>query len=281
MSAVAMFPGQGIPSTSVDRDEIAQVLPELLATCETTLGCDPFALETWPTAVAQPLIYLASLARWTTRKASWQGDWLVGHSLGELTALAAGGALDPLDGLHLVMRRGTLTEQAAALASAPTGMLAVGCDATTAQTISEVAGTVVANDNAPTQVVLAGEASALEHAADIARERGLSCRYLAVNAAFHSPWMEPAVEPFSAELRRCAFARPRIPVVSCITCRPIEDPRAELSAALVAPVRWRELVVTLVERGVVRFDEIGPGAVLSKLVRRTAGHLVPSPVGEG
>lgn len=275
-----MFPGQGLVPTSVDRDEIAHVLPELLVACEAGLGCDPFALRAWPTSVAQPLIYLASLARWSARETSGDVDCLVGHSLGELTALAAGGALDPLEGLHLVMRRGELTERAAALASAPTGMLAMGCDAATARLIGEISGTVVANDNAPTQVVLAGEASSLEQAADLARERRVSCRPLAVSAAFHSPWMDPAVEPFADALRRCTFAPPQLPVISCITCKPIEDPRTELSAALVAPVRWRELVLTLAARGVAQFEEVGPGAVLSKLVRRTVGLRAPAPAPE-
>ncbi|MGB2711204.1 MAG: ACP S-malonyltransferase [Conexibacter sp.] len=279
MSTVAMFPGQGIAPSSVDREEIAQALPELLAACEALLACDPFAMETWPTSVAQPLIYVASLARWTMHRASWRADWLIGHSLGELTALVAAGALDRMDGLRLVVRRGQLTEQAAAAAPSPTGMLALGCDAATGETIAALAGAVVANDNAPAQVVLAGDAAALQRAEDITRERSLSCRRLTVGAAFHSPWMAGAMEPLAEELHRCTFAPPQIPVISCITCRPIVDPYAELSGALVASVRWRELVLTLVERGAERFEEVGPGTVLGKLVRRTIGRSVSVPAG--
>ena len=124
-------------------------------------------------------------------------------------------------------------------------------------------GVALANDNSPRQVVLAGASADLDELEDMRGKR------LPVAGAFHSPLMRPAVEGFRAELARAEFREPTVPVISCVTARPFEDPREELAAALTSPVRWVDVLGTLHERGVRRFVETGPGSVLTGLVRKT------------
>lgn len=262
---VAMFPGQGLFPGEVSRQELARELPHLLDRCEELLGLDPFELREWPTSVAQPVIYCASLARW--RRGVDCVEVVAGHSMGEITALAAAGAMAPEDGLEAVVRRGRLTEEVAA--GTGTGMLAVGVPIEVGEELADEVGAVVANDNSPQQVVLSGPNAALERAAAIAVERNWRRFRLPVPGAFHSAWMDPAVEPFRAVLRGIRFEEPRVPVVSCITREPIEDPVEDLSRALVSRVRWRELLLDLHARGVDRFHDIGPGDMLRKLARLT------------
>ena len=142
------------------------------------------------------------------------------------------------------------------------------------------AGVTVANDNAPGQVVLSGDRDALARAEELARERGRRALPLDVAGAFHSPAMEPAVEPFRARAgRRSSCTSPRFPVVSCSTAEPFDDVRAELAAALTRPVRWRETVLALRDAGVAGFVEVGPGKVLARLGKRIAPDMpVEEPV---
>jgi malonyl CoA-acyl carrier protein transacylase len=134
--------------------------------------------------------------------------------------------------------------------------------------IAQATSVVVANDNAPGQIVLAGDRDDLESVEDLAGERGLRAIALPVAGAFHSPSMEPAVAPFRAALDEVNIAEPRFPVISCATAQPFEDVRAELAAALRRPVRWRETFEALHEAGARRFVEVGPGKVLARLGKR-------------
>jgi [acyl-carrier-protein] S-malonyltransferase len=130
-------------------------------------------------------------------------------------------------------------------------------------------GLVLANDNAPGQLVLAGPLAAAEAAAERAREAGARGRLLNVAGAFHSPLMAPAADDLRAALEATPVGAPRITAYSNGTAQPFADIRRELAGNLLRPVRWRETLLALRAGGVERFVELGPGAVLTGLVKRT------------
>jgi [acyl-carrier-protein] S-malonyltransferase len=127
----------------------------------------------------------------------------------------------------------------------------------------------VANDNAPSQLVLSGPASALDEAEAELKERGLRARRLAVRGAFHSPAMESVVKPFRELLDDVELREPRVPVWSGVTAEPFDDVRERLSQAIAYPVRWLDVMRAMAGRGARRFVEVGPGNVLTGLVRRS------------
>jgi len=266
-SAIAgLFPGQGSQTAKL-RDRVEHVIPELLQRCLALVGEDPFSKVEESTRFAQPAIFCASLAGWIEGRAHVRPTALAGHSLGELSALVAAEALDPETGLELAVRRGEL--MAAAAAERAGGMLAVlGASDQQVQELLDEHDVVLANDNAPGQIVLAGELEDLRAASDRARERGVRAISLGVAGAFHSPAMSSAVEPFRAMLDRATWRRPAITVLSDVSARPFVDPPAELAAAIVEPVRWRATMLALVGAGADAFVDFGPGQVLARLVRR-------------
>jgi acyl transferase domain-containing protein len=127
----------------------------------------------------------------------------------------------------------------------------------------------LANDNGPTQVVLSGPSGALDSAVAELKAHGLRTRRLSVGGAFHSPAMEPAVPAFRELLRRMEIRNARVPVLSCVTAQPFDDVRRRLAEALTHPVRWLDVMRFLATGGVRRCIEVGPGRVLSGLVRRS------------
>lgn len=247
------------------RDQVAEVRPDLLALASEVVGEDPFARVDDGTKFAQPAIFCASLAGWT-EMGKPLGDLMAGHSLGELTALAAAEALSDRDALELVVLRGRLMGQAGA-----GGMVALLGPAATelAPELAAAHGLAVANDNCPTQVVLSGPTGALPAAVAAAQGAGLRTMDLPVSGAFHSPMMAPAVPEFVAALDRVEVKDPRVPVLSAVTARPFDDVRRRLAEAITSPVRWRETVLEAHRLGVERFVEVGPGRVLTGLVKRT------------
>jgi malonyl CoA-acyl carrier protein transacylase len=264
-----LFPGQG-SQTKEMRDMVAQVRPDLLQMAAEAVGEDPFPRADEGTNFAQPAIFCASLAGWeaTGRPAC---EMMAGHSLGEIGALVAAGALEEQAGLALVALRGRLMNESGLAAGGDGSMLALmGAGASEhAGEIAEAAGLTVANDNSPMQVVLSGSSAALRDAAERARELGLRPIELDVTGAFHSPMMAGAVPEFRAALDRTEFHTPGATVISAVTAQPFTDPRAELADALTMPVRWREVMLTLREMGAQRFVDVGPGRVLTGLARRT------------
>jgi malonyl CoA-acyl carrier protein transacylase len=264
-----LFPGQGSQTPDM-RERVAERAPALLEACVALVGEDPFPRVGESTRFAQPAIFCASWVGWLELGLDAPPVAAAGHSLGELAALAAAGALEPGDALRLVVERGRLMAEADAVGT----MLALlGGEPADAAAVAEAAGVTVANDNAPGQTVLSGPADALERARGLARGRGLRAMPLGVAGAFHSPSMAPAVAPFRAALDAVAVSAPRFPVLSGATAQPFADVRAELAAALTRPVRWRETVLALRAAGAERFLETGPGVVLTKLGRR-----IPPPV---
>jgi len=262
-----LFPGQGVGDESA-RDLVASERPDLLELANELVGEDPFARIADGTRFAQPVIYCASLAG-LERLGRPDAGLLAGHSLGEITALAAAGVVDDADGLRIVVERGRLMD-AAATAGEAGGMLAVGGDRDAAERLAERHGLTLANENSPKQFVLSGPEKLLDVAAAEAKESGLRAKRLAVRGAFHSPAMETVVASFEDFLAGIELHEPRVPVLSCVTAAPFgADVRSLLAAALTRPVRWVDVLRRLREDGGTRFVDVGPGKVLAGLVKRT------------
>jgi [acyl-carrier-protein] S-malonyltransferase len=263
-----LFPGQGSQTPEM-RDVVADVRPDLLELATEVVGEDPFPKAEHGTNYAQPAIFCASLAGWDSLGRPG-GDFMAGHSLGELAALVAAGSLEERDGIELVALRGRLMQESGEHAG-DGGMLALlGSGAADhAHELAEAHGLSVANDNSPQQVVLSGAKDSLPEAAAGAKELGLRAVELSVSGAFHSPMMAAAVPEFERAVHKVKISPPRVQVLSAVTAAPFQDVAAQLTEALTSPVRWRETLLALHERGADRFVEVGPGKVLSGLVKRT------------
>lgn len=248
------------------REVVAEQRPDLLERAIEEMGLDPFAHIDEGTRFQQPAIYCASIAGWE-RAGSPKADYFAGHSLGELAALAAAGAIDTTDGLLLAIRRGELMQQAAEMQPGG-GMMAVIGDDEVTRRIAEETGATVANFNSPGQLVLSGSEAELQAAEEKIAEAGLRAVRLPVNGAFHSPAMEPVVPAFREALASTPVSEPIAPVMCGTTARPFDDIRARLADALTRPVRWTDTVLALDSLGVESFIESGPGRVLKNLVRR-------------
>ena len=263
-----LFPGQGSQTADM-RETVERQRPDLLELALEEVGPDLFERAAEGTRWAQPAIYCAALAG--HEELGTQADVMAGHSLGEITALVAAGAIGAEDGLRLVAARGRLMQEAAE-ETGDGGMTAVRARDGNREAIAEVAAAAnvaIANDNAPDQLVLSGALSALDEAEAELKERGIRGKRLPVAGAFHSPLMEPAVTPFRAVVEEIDFAEPRMPVMSCVTAQPFDDVPELLVRALTEPVRWLEVVRALEARGVAEFVETGPGQVLTGLVKKS------------
>jgi malonyl CoA-acyl carrier protein transacylase len=234
------------------------------------LGYNPFTRLDEGTRTQQPALFLCCAAEWD----AWDGDRedvgaAAGHSLGEYAALYAAGALEFDDAVRLVDAR------AAAMADAarrnPGGMVAMlGGDAHAVRDFAQRLRLTVANDNAPGQLVLSGAMDAVDAAVETAREEtGARARKLDVGGAFHSPLMEPAAAKLAVALKQTPIGAPRFPVFANGSAAPFADARRELSENLLRSVRFRETLLALRAAGVDRFVELGPGEVLTGLVKRT------------
>jgi len=255
-------------SVARSRPRVERELPALLRRAGELVGDDCFARAGESTRFAQPAIFLSSLAAYTRLEGAEGALAFAGHSLGELSALAAAGALRHEDALELVVLRGRLMDESGRSSGDGTMLALLRGTPEVAAEVAAAAGVWVANDNAPGQIVLAGAREALREAADIGRERGVRTLSLDVTGAFHSPWMAAAQEPFREALERVEIGEPSVTVFSGLTAAPFTDVREELSAALTGPVRWRETMVALAAYGARTFVDVGPDQVLARLVSR-------------
>ena len=285
-----LFPGQGAQAVGMGRGLAAEVpaAKALFERANDVLGFDlaavcfdgpASALEA--TDVSQPAIYVASLAALEGLKATDPGvveacAGAAGLSLGEYTALVFAGALDFETGLKIVHRRGEAM-QAAALAT-PSGMASViGLDE---GKVDELCRRVAAHGRlwkanmlGPGNIVVSGDKSALAEVEAVAAELGAGrVVALAVAGAFHTPLMQPADEQLAAALAAAAVGAPRIPVYSNVTAEPHTASPAEIAATLAAQVtggvRWDASMRRMLADGFDAFYEIGPGRVLTGLLKR-------------
>jgi malonyl CoA-acyl carrier protein transacylase len=267
-----LFPGQGSQTSTMAAVAAAQ-LPELVEQAAGELGADPFEQIAEGTHFAQPALFIAGLAHWKAAGEP-EGAYWAGHSLGELPALVAAGALEAGAGLRLAVVRGRLMEEASAVR--PGGMVAAlgGSDEVVRKVADEFELTL-ANDNAPGQMVLSGDAEKVGEARKALRAEGAKAIRLPVAGAFHSPLMEPAIPGYKEILEATEFD-PVDGVFSCITAAPFDDVRADLLGALTRSVRWRDTLAAMRAAGATAFLETGPGDILTGLSRRTLGEEVES-----
>ena len=293
-----VFPGQGSQAIGMGRElvEAHPAAKEIYEEADSILG---FALSDvmWngpaetlnETVNTQPALYVHSVAVWRTfaTLATPKPATVAGHSLGELSALTASGALPFSDGLMLVRRRGELMKRAGELN--PGGMAAIlGVDIPTLDKICADSSTAeeivqVANDNCPGQVVISGHKPALERAMTAAKAAGAKrAMPLAVSIAAHSPLMDSNQTEWNAAVDACTMDTPEIPVVGNVHAKPLltaDELRADIKAQMQSRVRWTESVQLMLTNGINSFVEAGTGDVLLGLIKRIDATTNRYPLG--
>lgn len=294
-----IFPGQGSQTVGMGK-ALADEFPEakqLFDEADSILG---FSLSTlmWEgpeadlndTINTQPALFLHSFISFQAFSRLFPEfipDSVAGHSLGELSALSAAGALSFADGLRLVRKRGELMKRAGELA--PGSMAAIlGLDIPTLDAICAEASASneivqVANDNCPGQVVVSGAKAAVERAMAGAKAKGAKRALpLAVSIAAHSPLMASIQEEWNRAVDAAAMNDPQIPIIGNVHASALKtaaDLRADLKAQMQSRVRWTESVKAMSERGVASFVETGTGAVLGGLIKRILSGATNYPLG--
>ncbi len=294
-----VFPGQGSQTIGMGKD-LAEQYPVAKQTFEEADEVLGFSLSKliWEgpdvdlneTLNTQPALYVHSLAVWRTFRhfyPDYKAATLAGHSLGELSALAAAGAFSFADGLRLVRTRGELMKRAGV--AAPGSMAAIlGADIPTLDKVCAEASlpgeTVqVANDNCPGQVVISGAKAAVERAMAGAKAAGAKrAMPLAVSIAAHSPLMDSIQADWNQAVQSAAFSDLAFPVVGNVHAVSFTDAasaQADIMAQMQSRVRWTESVKFMASQGITTFVEVGTGTVLGGLVKRIAEGLVSLPLG--
>ena len=286
-----LFPGQGAQAVGMGRDlyeaypearEIFDEADEALGRPLSTLIFDGPEAALRETVNTQPAILVTSLAAWRAATAAGHPALsappvcAAGHSMGEYSALVAAGSLTVSEAVRLVAQRGALMQEAG---ERHPGTLAavLGMDEAEVEAVCAETGAEVCNLNATGQIVVGGTVPAVERAASLAEARGARrVVMLNVGGAFHSSLMAPAAEAMAPLLAEAEVSAPLTPVIGNVEAEPLttsEAVRADLTAQIRRPVRWRDTVLRMQELGVGRYAEMGPGAVLTGLVRATLRPL--------
>ena len=289
-----VFPGQGSQRVGMGadlRETHAEVFDRWFGAADDVSGLpvSQYTLEgplesLTSTDVAQPALFALALAvEETARGLGLEPDYVAGHSLGEYTAAVASGALGAEDGMRLVCRRGKL--MADIQAERPGAMAAIiGLEAEPLAALCEEASesgiVALANLNSPGQIVVSGEEAGVERLLELATGAGAKKAIrLQVGAAFHSELMKPVQEQMAEAMEGVTWREPRVPLASNASgalVRTADEVREALIAQIASPVRWIECVETLVGEGCDTFWEIGPGRVLTGLVKRIAPEVEAS-----
>lgn len=281
-----IFPGQGaqFPGMGKDLFDNFSVAKQVFEEANETLGFDLSGLcfngpedELKLTRNTQPAILTMSVAalRVVESETGLRPALAAGHSLGEYSALVCSGAIDFAGAVQTVRLRGTFMQEAVPVGvGAMAAILSAEADALAEICVEAAQGEVVApaNYNSPGQIVIAGHASAVNRAIEIAKEKGYrKAMLLPVSAPFHCALMQPAADRLKAVLAGLAYRKMLVPVVTNVEARANDDcTRVQelLVTQVCAPVLWEQSVNAMIQSGVTRFIEIGPGKVLSGLVKR-------------
>ncbi len=278
-----VFPGQGAQFIGMGKDlydhhtlskEMFEQANEILGFRITDLMFCGTEEDLRQTKVTQPAIYLHSVILATTLGDDFQPAMVAGHSLGEFSALVAAHAITFSDGLKLVHARAQAMQKACE--DNPSTMAAIlGLDD---QIVTEVLSgideiVVPANFNCPGQIVISGSIKGIEIACERLKEAGAKRALpLKVGGAFHSPLMEPAKIELAEAINQTQIHIPICPIFQNVDAKPTIEPsiiRQNLIAQLTAPVLWTQTILNMIESGAGTFIEVGPGAVLQGLVKKT------------
>jgi len=294
-----IFPGQGSQAVGMGRDLAAAfpIAKETFDEADALLGFslsklmwDGPAEELNDTVNTQPALYVHSLASWRVLSLHHPGfvaAALAGHSLGELSALAASGALTFADGLRLVRLRGELMKRAGELA--PGGMAAIlnlgipELEKVCAEASRDGESVQVANDNCPGQVVISGAKPAVERAMELAKAAGAKRALpLAVSIAAHSLLMNSIQPEWNAAVDAVMMQDASAPIFGNVAARALtsaDDLRADIRAQMQSRVRWTESVGGMIGSGIRHFVEVGSGSVLGGLVKRIDSSVTSQALG--
>jgi [acyl-carrier-protein] S-malonyltransferase len=294
-----IFPGQGSQTMGMGSD-LAAAYPQAQQTFEEAdeiLGF-PLSKLMWggpdtelnDTVNTQPALYAHSIAAqrvFSHLYPDFEPASVAGHSLGELSALSASGALSFADGLRLVRTRGELMKRAGE--QSPGGMAAIlGLGISSLEKVCSQASSAdeivqVANDNCPGQVVISGAKAAVERAIEGAKAAGAKRGIpLAVSIAAHSPLMASIQDEWNQAVDACEMTDPITPVISNVNAKPMttaDELRADIKAQMDSRVRWTESVGEMSKSGMQAFVEVGSGSVLIGLIRRIASAASGYPLG--
>lgn len=285
MKTAFVFPGQGAQKVGMGLSltEACPAAKAVFEQADEALGMRLSSLcfegpeeELRLTENTQPAILATSIAALRClQERGGRADFVAGHSLGEYSALVAAGALQFADALRVVRQRGQFMQEAVPAGEGAMAAL-LGVEVETVEAVcreaSERGVCSPANINSPNQVVIAGHKAAVEYAVTLAKQRGAKrAVMLAVSAPFHCVLMKPAAERLERVLADTSFADLNVPLVTNVDTAIIASgdmARAALIRQVVSPVRWSETIKQLLDEGVRRFVELGPGKVLSGLVKR-------------
>lgn len=282
-----IFPGQGSQAVGMGKDlydnyeaarEVFRIADEALGFSLSEMCFTGDETDLQLTANTQPAILTVSIAAYRSMLSEGMPlpAMAAGHSLGEYSALVAAGVIEFADAVRLVRKRGEYMQEAVPVGEGAMAAI-IGSDPETVAAVCEEAseGAICspANINSPSQIVIAGDSEAIDRACAILKERGAKRAIrLNVSAPFHCGLMRPAEERLAEDLSRIEYRSFRFPVVHNVTAEPNSDAALVcdlLTRQVTSPVRWLESVRKMIADGVTRFVEVGPGKVLSGLVRQT------------
>lgn len=277
-----VFPGQGAQFSGMGKD-LYEAYPEAKALFEEAneiLGFDiaqimfeGTAEQLKETKVTQPAVFLHSVILYKITSKKEKPEMVAGHSLGEFSALVACGALKFKDALTLVSKRALAMQKACEIQTSTMAAVLGLDDEVVEKVCEETPGTVVAaNYNCPGQIVISGEVDAVNTACETLKEKGAKrCLPLAVGGAFHSPLMEPAREELAKAIENTTFHKPFCPIYQNVSTTAVTDPeeiQKNLNMQLTSPVKWTQTMKQMIADGATSFTEVGPGKVLSGLVKK-------------
>lgn len=281
MKSAYVFPGQGaqFPGMGLDLYENSEFARQLFEKANEILGFNITDImfkgteeELTQTKVTQPAIFIHSVIMAKTLP-DFQPDMVAGHSLGEFSALSAAGALSFEDGLRLVSQRAMAMQKACELQPSTMAAVVGGTTEDVEEACVSVEDDIVvpANFNSPGQIAISGTLGGVEKAAALLKSKVKLIVPLKVGGAFHSPLMEPARVELAEAINTTEIGVPVCPVYQNVDAQPHTDPfeiKCNLIAQLTSPVCWTQSVQRMLTDGAEEFIELGPGKVLTGLIKR-------------